>query len=70
MEGMEDALAYEVAAKGIVTMDDLADLSVDELIEVEEMDSERAGELIMTARIPWFEEAEKAKLAEGGSTDA
>jgi len=70
MEGMEDALAYELAAKGIVTMDDLAELSVDELVEVEEIDSERAGQLIMTARIPWFEEAEKAKLTEGGSTDA
>ena len=67
MEGMEDSLAYELAAKGIVTMDDLAELSVDELIEVEDMESERAGQLIMTARIPWFEEAEKA---EGGSTDA
>jgi N utilization substance protein A len=70
MEGMEDALAYELAAKGIVTMDDLAELSVDELMEIEEMDSERAGKLIMTARIPWFEEAEEAELAEGGSTDA
>ena len=70
MEGMDDALAYELAAKGIVTMDDLAELSVDELVEVEEMDSERAGKLIMTARIPWFEEAEKAKLTEGGTTDA
>jgi len=70
MEGMEDALAYELAAKGIVTMDDLADLSVDELMEIEEMDSERAGKLIMTARIPWFEEAEQAELTEGGTTDA
>ena len=70
MEGMEDALAYELAAKGVVTMDDLAELAVDELMEIEEMDSERAGKLIMTARIPWFEEAEAAELAEGGSTDA
>ncbi len=70
MEGMEDALAYELAAKGVVTMDDLADLSVDELMEIEEMDSERAGKLIMTARIPWFEEAEQAELTEGGTTDA
>ncbi len=67
MEGMEDALAYELAAKGIVTMDDLAELSVDELMEIEELDSERAGKLIMTARIPWFEETEQP---EGGSTDA
>jgi len=73
MEGMEDALAYELAAKGVVTMDDLAELSVDELMEIQEMDSERAGKLIMTARIPWFEEAEQAEQAEqaeGGSTDA
>jgi len=70
MEGMDDALAYELAAKGVVTMDDLADLSVDELIEIEEMESERAGKLIMTARIPWFEEAEEAELTEGGSTNA
>ncbi len=67
MEGMIDSLAYELAAKGIVTMDNLAELSVDELVEFEDMDSERAGKLIMTARIPWFEETEKA---EGGSTDA
>ena len=70
MEGMEDALAYELAAKGVVTMDDLAELSVDELVEIEEMDSEQAGKLIMTARIPWFEEAEEAELAEGGTADA
>ncbi len=66
MDGMEDALAYELAAKGIVTMDDLAELSVDELMEIDGMETERAGKLIMTARIPWFEEAE----AEGGATDA
>ncbi len=70
MEGMEDALAYELAAKGVATMDDLAELSVDELMEIEEIESERAGKLIMTARIPWFEEAEQAELTEGGTTDA
>jgi len=70
MEGMEEALAYELAAKGVVTMDDLAELSADELMEIEDMDSERAGKLIMTARIPWFEEAEEAELTEGGTTDA
>jgi len=70
MECMDDALAYELAAKGVVTMDDLAELSVDELMEIEEMESERAGKLIMTARIPWFEEAEEAELTERGSTNA
>lgn len=66
MDGMEDALAYELAAKGIVTMDDLAELSVDELMEIDGMEKERAGKLIMTARIPWFEEAEAGE----GATDA
>ena len=70
MEGMDDALAYELAAKGVVTMDDLAELSVHELMEIEEMELERAGKLIMTARIPWFEEAEEAELTERGSTNA
>lgn len=59
MEGMDEALAYELARHGIVTMEDLADQSVDELLEVESLDEERAGKLIMTARIPWFETEEK-----------
>jgi len=42
-------------------MEDLAELSVDELMEVEAMDEERAGKLIMTARIPWFEEENKTE---------
>jgi len=39
-------------------MEDLAEQSVDELMEIEDMDEELAGQLIMTARKPWFEEAE------------
>ncbi|MCG8325045.1 MAG: transcription termination factor NusA, partial [Thiotrichales bacterium] len=55
MEGMNNALAYELAARGIISMEDLAELSVDELQEIEAMDEEQAAKLIMTARIPWFE---------------
>jgi N utilization substance protein A len=40
-------------------MEDLAEQSVDELMEVEGMDEERAGQLIMTARAPWFAEEEQ-----------
>jgi N utilization substance protein A len=36
-------------------MEELAEQSVDELIDIEGMDEERAGKLIMTARAPWFE---------------
>jgi N utilization substance protein A len=35
-------------------MEDLADLGVDELVELTKMDDERAKTLIMTAREPWF----------------
>lgn len=54
MEGMDDQTARILASKGVVTMDDLADLAVDDLVEMTGMDSERAKELIMTARAPWF----------------
>ena len=57
MEGMDEHLAYVLASRGVVTMEDLAEQSIDELMEIEEMDEERAGALIMTARKPWFEEA-------------
>ncbi|MGK2914513.1 MAG: transcription termination factor NusA [Porticoccaceae bacterium] len=56
MAGMDAALASQLAARGIVTMEDLAEQAVDELLEIEGMDSERAGTLIMTARAPWFAE--------------
>ncbi len=59
MEGMDEALAYELAGRGVVTMEDLAEQSVDELMEIEGMDEERAGKLIMTARMPWFESEEQ-----------
>ena len=54
MEGMDEALAYELASRGVVTMEDLAEQSIDELLEIDGLDKERAGKLIMTARIPWF----------------
>ncbi|MED5529107.1 MAG: transcription termination factor NusA [Pseudomonadota bacterium] len=56
MEGMDDELALALAKKGILSMEDLAEQSIDELNDVENMDEDRAGKLIMTARAPWFEE--------------
>ncbi len=58
MEGMDEALAYELARQGITTMEDLAEQSIDELMVIDNMDEERAGKLIMTARAPWFESDE------------
>jgi N utilization substance protein A len=54
MDGMERALAYQLAAHGIVTMEDLAEQAVEDLLEVEGLTEEKAAELIMTARAPWF----------------
>jgi N utilization substance protein A len=56
MDGMDDGLALELAKKEILTMEDLAEQSVDELMDIEGMDEEKAGKLIMEARAPWFEE--------------
>ena len=58
MKGMERSLAYELASIGVITMEDLAEQSVDELLVISGLEKEKAGELIMTARIPWFENAE------------
>ncbi len=60
LEGMDSQTARELAAKGVNTQEDLADLAVDDLIEMVEMDAERARQLIMAARAPWFAAADRA----------
>jgi transcription termination/antitermination protein NusA len=55
MEGMDDTLALALANKGVLSMEDLAEQSIDDLMDIDGMDEERAGKLIMTARAPWFE---------------
>ncbi len=61
MDGMERHLAFVLASKGIVTMEDLAEQAVEDLLDIEGLDAKQAGELIMTARAPWFAEAEEAE---------
>jgi|TARA_B100002003_G_scaffold238581_1_gene256979 N utilization substance protein A len=56
MEGMDDILALALAKKGILNMEELAEQATDELMDIEGMDEDRAGKLIMTARAPWFVE--------------
>lgn len=58
MDGMTDVLADKLRKIGIKTMEDLAEQSVDELLELEGMTEEKAGELIMKAREPWFQSDE------------
>ncbi|MCL4104367.1 UNVERIFIED_CONTAM: hypothetical protein GTU68_047329 [Idotea baltica] len=54
MDGMDKHLAFILASREIVTMEDLAEQAVDDLLDIPDMTEERAGELIMTARAPWF----------------
>jgi len=56
LEGMDKSLAATLAQQGIRTRDDLADLAVDELVEMAGIDEERAKALISVARAHWFEE--------------
>jgi len=57
MELMTSDLANELSLRGIFTMEDLAEQSTDELEEIDGLDTELAGKLIMKAREPWFAEA-------------
>jgi transcription termination/antitermination protein NusA len=56
MDGMDNQTARALASNGVNTMEDLADLAIDELVEMTGMDLERAKTLIMAARAPWFAE--------------
>ncbi|MGE0014111.1 MAG: transcription termination/antitermination protein NusA, partial [Azoarcus sp.] len=56
LDGMDKALAATLASHEIRTRDDLADLAVDELVEMAGIDDERAKALISVARAHWFEE--------------
>lgn len=55
LEGMDKPLAAKLAAHGAKTREDLAELAVDELVEMTSIDEERAKDLILKARAHWFE---------------
>jgi N utilization substance protein A len=55
LDGMDNDLAAKLAKAGVKTRDDLADLAVDELVEIGSVDEARAKELITKARAHWFE---------------
>lgn len=57
LEGMDRHLAYILASKGIVTLEDLAEQGIDDLADIEQLNEQQAGDLIMKARnICWFSE--------------
>ena len=54
MEGMTPEVAEALATRGIVTLDDLADQAIDDIVDIEGLDATKAGQLIMKARESWF----------------
>jgi len=54
LEGMDGDILRALADSGINTQEDLADLAADDLIEITGIDADRANQLIMKAREPWF----------------
>jgi len=60
LEGMDRGLAFKLASEGVVTREDLAELATDDLLEINEMDQEKAAALIMKAREHWFEAEQQA----------
>jgi transcription termination/antitermination protein NusA len=56
VEGMDNDTARLLAARGVGTQEALADFATDDLVELTELDAERAKQLIMAARAPWFAE--------------
>ena len=55
LDGMTRELAAKLAGKGIKSRDDLAELAVDEVVEMTGIDEQRAKEVILKARAHWFE---------------
>ncbi|HEY9103302.1 transcription termination factor NusA [Chitinimonas sp.] len=61
LDGMSPEIARALASNGIATRDDLAELAVDELVEMTGIDAEAAKQLIMTARAHWFAEDQSSE---------
>ena len=56
LEGMSPELLSKLAAGGITTRDELAELATDELVEMAGLDEAAASQFIMAARAHWFDE--------------
>lgn len=64
LKGVTKAIALTLASKGIITVDDLGDQSVDELVELDGMNEELAAALIMNARETWFADGDDDEAGE------
>jgi transcription termination/antitermination protein NusA len=54
LAGLDEEQAHELAARGIVTLDDLAEQAIDDILDLTGMTEQLAGQLIMKARESWF----------------
>ena len=54
LEGLSSELLAKLAEAGIANRDDLADLAIDELVEITGQSEDDAKALIMKAREHWF----------------
>ncbi|MFP5073565.1 transcription termination factor NusA [Neisseria sp. WLZKY-1] len=59
LEGMDDDMLRDLAQAGVTTRDDLAELAVDELIEITGVETGEAEKIILAARAHWFENNEQ-----------
>ena len=72
MESFTPAMLVALGEKGVKSLDDLADLASDELIEIVgegSMDEETANAVIMAARAHWFEGEEGGEAAAEDGAD-
>ncbi|OUU78898.1 MAG: transcription termination/antitermination protein NusA [Gammaproteobacteria bacterium TMED78] len=59
LDGMDKELAFELASKGVITREDLAEQSVIDLEVIKSLDAQKAAEIIMKARAHWFDDKEE-----------
>ncbi|ASP17432.1 transcription termination/antitermination protein NusA [Neisseria sp. KEM232] len=59
LEGMDEDMLRDLAQAGVTTRDDLAELAVDELIEITGVETGEAEKIILAARAHWFETNEQ-----------
>jgi len=71
IEGLRPSVLAALGEKGVKSLDDLADLAADELLEIAPRGTltlDRANEIIMAAREHWFAEEDAAASAGSGET--
>ena len=59
LEGMTEEFANILAENDILTQEDLAEQSVDDILDIVDAEPEEIGEIILKARAPWFSQEAK-----------